>query len=303
MNLRIAIMTDDAGWHGVRLRDAFVAHGCSVHFASLRECRLDLADTAVPVRVPGFETRLPDGVFVRGVPGGSLEEVIFYLDVLHALREVGVPVYNDARAIERSVDKGMTSLLLARSGVATPPTWVCADRVQAWARVMHETANGHEVVCKPLFGAQGDGLMRLGRGDGLPDAERYNGIFYLQRYIDSGEGTWHDWRVFVINGRAVAAMRRNGRSWINNAAQGARCQAALLHPELRELGECAAAALEMSYAGVDIVRDAGGRHWVLEVNGIPAWRALQTVCNVNIADLLVVDFLDRLRGSLREVVT
>ena len=36
---------------------------------------------------------------------------------------------------------------------------------------------------------------------------------------------------------------------------------------------------------------------------IPAWRALQTVCNVNIADLLVVDFLDRLRGSLREVVT
>ena len=45
------------------------------------------------------------------------------LGVLHALREFGVPVYNDARAIERSVDKSMTSLLLRAAGVPTPPTW------------------------------------------------------------------------------------------------------------------------------------------------------------------------------------
>ena len=45
------------------------------------------------------------------------------LGVLHALRELGVMVWNDARAIERCVDKSMTSFLLARAGIPTPATW------------------------------------------------------------------------------------------------------------------------------------------------------------------------------------
>jgi hypothetical protein len=38
------------------------------------------------------------------VPGGS-EEVVLYLDILHALKAMGIPVYNDGHAVERSVDK------------------------------------------------------------------------------------------------------------------------------------------------------------------------------------------------------
>jgi glutathione synthase/RimK-type ligase-like ATP-grasp enzyme len=44
--------------------------------------------------------------------------------VLHALRELAVPVYNDARSIERSVDKSMTTFLLRQHGIATLPTRV-----------------------------------------------------------------------------------------------------------------------------------------------------------------------------------
>jgi glutathione synthase/RimK-type ligase-like ATP-grasp enzyme len=44
------------------------------------------------------------------------------LGILHALRELGVMVWNDARAIERCVDKSMTSFLLARSAIPTPDT-------------------------------------------------------------------------------------------------------------------------------------------------------------------------------------
>ena len=48
---------------------------------------------------------------------------------------------------------------------------------------------------------------------------------------------------------------------------------------------------DMGYAGVDIIRDHHGRYSVLEVNSIPAWKGLQSVSKVSIADLLVDDFL------------
>ena len=103
---RIAIFTDDPGWHGARLRHAFAGRGYSSEYVSLTECKIIVEPEHLPILVPGFEHRLPDAVLVRGVPGGLLEEVVFYLDILHALKELGIPVYNDGRAIERSVDKG-----------------------------------------------------------------------------------------------------------------------------------------------------------------------------------------------------
>lgn len=293
MGYVLALISDDPGWHGARLCEAFAARGHTCRVVSLQDCALDLRPGHSGVYLPGFEERLPDGVFVRGVPGGTLEEVVFHLDILHALDALGVPVYNDGRAIERSVDKGMTSLLLHRAGIPTPPTRVFRRPMQAWAWMLSEHAAGHDVVSKPLFGSQGEGLRRLGRGDDLPDPESLDGVFYLQRYVDSGEGRWHDWRVFVIGGEAVAAMRREGSSWRANVARGALCQPAVLNGALRELGEAAAAALDMPYAGIDILRDAAGRYWVNEVNGVPAWRGLQRTCGQDIAECLAEDFLGR----------
>lgn len=293
MNKTVAIMTDDPGWHGARLKAAFAARGYQSVFVSLAECRFDLGANHSGIVIPGFEQALPAAVFVRGVPGGTLEQVVLRLDVLHALREVGIPVYNDARAIERSVDKAMTSFLLKRAGIPTPPTWVTESESSARALVLRETASGRELVVKPLFGSQGVGLRRLAAASDLPPAEEYDGVFYLQRYIDTGEGAWHDWRVFVIGGMAVAAMIRRGKMWISNVAQGASCEHAEIDQTLRKLAEDAAGALQMDYAGIDIIRDRDGRGHVVEVNSIPAWKGLQSVCKVDIARRLVDDFISR----------
>lgn len=287
MSLRIALVTDDPGWHGARLRAAFARLDCEVRRVSLTECGIDTGGGTAGLCIPGFEDALPDGVFVRGVPGGTLEQVVLYLDVLHALRALGVPVYNNGRAIEKSVDKGMTSLLLQRAGVATPPTWVTADSARAAAVWRRERAAGHRLVVKPLFGSQGRGLRRLSRRDRLPPADSCQGVYYLQRYV---EGAGGDWRVFVVNGRAVAGMQRCGRGWINNVAQGATCIPVVNDPELERLAEAAVAALEMDYAGVDLMRDADGALQVIEVNSIPAWKGLQAVCSVDIAQSLADDF-------------
>ena len=293
--MRVAIVSDDRGWHGARLRQAFRARGVGVRLVSLRACRIDLTHGCNGLAIPGFERQLPDGVFVRGISGGTLEQIVLRLDVLHALREMGIPVYNDARAIERTVDKGMTSFLFLGAGIATPPTCVTESAAQARAWLLRETAAGHAVVVKPLFGAQGVGLRRLTAGSDVPDAAQCNGVWYLQRYVETGAvgGGWHDWRVFVIGGVAVAAMKRHGATWVNNVAQGGRCESAALDPEMQHLAVRACAAVGAHYAGVDLIRARDGRLLVLEVNGVPAWRGLQSVTPTDIADCLVQDFLSR----------
>lgn len=291
----IVVVTEDPGWHGMELQRALERRGAAVRFVSLRACRLDLTGSAPSVVLPGLDGRLPGGVLVRDVPAGTLEQVVLRLDLLHALRELGVTVYNDARAIERTVDKAMTSLLLRRAGLPGPPTSVTESVDEARAFLEREIAAGHEVVAKPLFGSLGVGLRRLGPGAELPDPAETGGAWYLQRYIETGsaEGGWRDYRVLVVGGAAVAAMIRHGASWVSNVAQGARCEPAPAEPQLERLAVAAATAVGAGYAGVDLVRDRAGALHVLEVNGIPAWRGLQGTVGVDLAERVVSDFLTR----------
>jgi len=291
MNPRIAIMTDDPGWHGLQLRDGLQKVGYESCFVSLKDCQLSIATHNDPaIALPGFDS-LPDAVFVRGVPGGSLEEVIFYLDILHALDTCGVCVYNNARAIERTVDKAMTSFLLQQAGLPTPASRVVAGLDAAKACARADMAAGKQLVYKPLFGSQGKGIQQVADIDDLDSVEAANGVYYLQRLIRSGTDNYSDWRVFVIHGQAVAAMQRVAGGWITNVAQGAQCQPALLTPELRELSESAIQAVGVAYGGVDLLCDQDGKFWILEVNSIPAWKGLQSVCDVDITSLLVSDLL------------
>lgn len=291
----VAILTDDPGWHGARLRQAFASRGVDIRFASLRDCRFDLQRPGRHVVVPGFEDRLPDGVFVRGVPGGTLEQVVLRLDVLHALKLLGVPVYNDGRAIERTVDKAMTSFVLASAGIPTPATWATESESEVRSIIRAEIAARRELVMKPLFGSQGVGLKRISALGDLPPVAEYDGVYYLQRFVDSGHAGWHDWRVFVIDGIAVAAMKRHGKSWITNVSQGGTCAPVDLseNTDVGALARKACHALDMDYAGVDLIRDRDGGLQVIEVNGIPAWKGLQSVTRDNIARMLADDFVDR----------
>jgi len=296
MTLQVAVVTDDPGWHGKRLHEAFMARGVTCLFSSLTHARIEM-DRQVQVVLPGFESGLPDAVFVRGIPGGTLQQVVFHLNVLHILQALGVRVYNDGRAIERSVDKGLTTARLSQKGIPTPATWVCAERPMAEAITERETASGHQLICKPLFGSQGKGIVLVKNRADLPDADAIHHVWYLQRFIEQSDDLACDWRVFVISGVAVAAMRRSTSGWLANVAQGGICHAAVPEGELKHLAEQAVACVDMDYAGVDLMRDALGNWWVIEINSVPAWRGLQRVTSVNIASVLADDLLMKCRHS------
>lgn len=290
---RIVIFTDDSGWHGKQLRLAFAKHGYNGEYITLKTCKINLHGMLPSIHIPGFDSVLPDAVFVRGIPAGSLQEVVFYLDILHMLKTLGIPVYNNGRSIENSVDKGMTSFLLKNVGLNTPATWVLKDRTKAIFIAKQEIKKGHQLISKPLFGSQGKGIKRLKKNTDLFWISSNNGIFYLQRFINCEGYEYSDIRVLVIFGKAVAGMRRRGISWLNNVSRGAKCEAINLDSELSKLAVQATRALAMDYAGVDIIKDEAGQYSIIEVNGIPAWKGLESVCGLAIADLLAYDLIGR----------
>lgn len=303
--LQVPIFTDEpfesGGWHGARLKAAFAKRDVEAIFISLKDCCFDFSQPILSksqaIQLPQFDNALPQAAFIRGIAGGTLQQVILRLDFLHALQASGVKVYNTPKAIERTVDKAMTSFLLYQQGIASPKTWVCESRLQAAAIIAIETQHQQKLVIKPLFGSQGKGvaILEYNTPFPVPMQEYIDGVYYLQQYIESSPtDTWHDTRVFVINGNAVAAMKRYGKTWINNVANGGRCEAVATTGEIAELAVQAAKALDMDYCGVDIITDLAGQHYVLEVNSIPAWQGLQSVVEVDIAQALVDDLLSKL---------
>src|SRR5207302_3175605 len=101
---RIALVGDRLDWHARELSKALAALGAHAVPVRLSACGFD-TQSASGLTFDRFGDRLPDAVLVRTVSGGSFEAVTLRLGILHALREIGVMVWNDARAIERCVDK------------------------------------------------------------------------------------------------------------------------------------------------------------------------------------------------------
>ncbi len=264
-----------------------------------RCARIDLAscdfDTQSPsgLNLPFLGSRLPDAAHVRSLSAGSFEEITKRLGVLHGLAELGVVVWNNARAIERCVDKSMTSFLLARAGVPTPPTWTTELAEMAQAIVEREAPQG-PLVLKPLFGAQGKGLRLVRRAEDLPEREAVAGVYYLQRFQPTGADDFRDFRLFVLRGRVVAAMMRSASTWITNVKQGGRPEPVAPDPRMERLAVAAAEAVGATIAGVDVLVGGDGAPTVLEVNSMPAWSGLQKVAACSVAEAIASDLMDEL---------
>jgi RimK family alpha-L-glutamate ligase len=280
--MRLAILSSGDGWH---VRDLCRAAASLGHEAVAVDFRRLAA--AVPPTVPinvGLEGCA--AVLVRTMPPGSLEQVVFRMDLLQRLEVAGLRVLNPARTLEVCVDKYLATARLAAAGLPVPETVVCQH---AEAGLEAFTALGGDVVVKPLFGSEGRGMVRVSDPElawrTFRTLERTGAVLYLQRFIR--HPGW-DLRVFVLGGRVLTAMRRHANGdWRTNVAQGGRGECVLLDPEQERLALTAAAVLGAEVAGVDLLPGAEGEWYVLEVNAVPGWRALAPVTGIDVATAVV----------------
>jgi ribosomal protein S6--L-glutamate ligase len=232
-----------------------------------------------------------DGVLVRTMPPGSLEQVVFRMDLLHTLEARGVPVLNPPRAVEACVDKYLTTARLADAGLPVPPTVTCQH---ADAALEAFSALGGDVVVKPLFGSEGRGMVRVADPElawrTFRTLERTQGVLYLQQFVR--HPGW-DLRVFVLAGRVLTAMRRRSRGdWRTNVAQGGTAEPTHIGREEESLALKAADVLGAAVAGVDLLPGPNGEWYVIEANAVPGWRALAPVTGVDVASAVVQHLAD-----------
>jgi ribosomal protein S6--L-glutamate ligase len=277
--MRLALLSCGDGWH---VRD--LKRGASLlgHHAEA----VDFRRISAGVNITADSLAAFDGVLVRTMPPGSLEQVVFRMDVLHRLQARGVPVLNPPKAIEVCVDKYLATAKLEAAGLPVPATIACqhADAaLEAFAQL------GGDVIVKSLFGSEGRGMVRVTDLDmawrTFRTLERLQAVLYLQRFVP--HPGW-DLRVFVIGGKVLAGMRRyaNG-GWRTNVAQGGRAEPVRVTVAEGELALRAAEAVGASVAGVDLLPGPAGEWYVIEINAVPGWRALAPVVGIDVAAALI----------------
>lgn len=277
--MRVPILSARSGWHVDELCRAFGERGHDA--VEVRyEAIIGRYGRRRGIAAGGVSLVDAPAVLVRIIPDGSLEQLIVRVDALHALEDRGVPVFNPAAAIERTVDKSWTTALVDAAGLPTPETVVCED-VEA---AMEAFRSMGDVIFKPLFGSMGLGMLRLCEEETawrvFRTIERIRGVFYLQKTIEHGG---RDIRAFVVGDRVLAAIERRSPGWCTSVARGAEPIAVTLNAEQERIALAAARAVGTEYAGVDLITGLDGTIYVIEVNGIPGWRGLQQATGVDVA--------------------
>ncbi|MEM2971399.1 MAG: RimK family alpha-L-glutamate ligase [Candidatus Bathyarchaeia archaeon] len=290
--MKVGIVTRNANaWSSTQLREALTRR--NVPHICFSFPRLVAHVGYKPYLKVGNTNLLEDlsALVIRPIGRGSLEELVFRMDVLYRLQRLGFYVLNPPEAIEHCVDKYDILAILEENGVPVPRTAVTENVDEA----LRDFKNLGDVVVKPLFGSRGIGSTRVNDLEVAQTIFRaltfYHGVIYLQEFVPHG---FSDIRAFVVGDRVTAAMRRVANTWKTNYSQGAKPQPIKLDKALEDLAVKSAKLIGCKVAGVDILESPRGL-LVVDVNSQPGWRGLQSVTNVNIADEIVNFLLSELK--------
>jgi RimK family alpha-L-glutamate ligase len=292
--MQVVVIANPESWYLADLRRA-AAGRHTIAAIGFRELVSAIdADAKLRVTAAGIDLTAADVVLVRTMPPGSLEQVVFRMDVLARLEATGVPVINPSRAIEAAVDKYLATTRLAAAGLRVPRTIVCQTPDEAMAAF--ETLGG-DVVVKPLFGSEGRGIARLQdealAGRAFRMLAQLGGVLYVQEFVPH-EG--HDLRVLVIGERMFAMRRRSETDWRTNVSRGAIAEPVELTAEMATLAHRAAEAIGAPVAGVDLLPARDGMLYAIEVNAVPGWKALAAALNVDVAQS-VLEYVEHVARS------
>lgn len=231
-----------------------------------------------------------DLCFLRSFGSGSCEQITKRISMVEHLESSGIHVINPTCAYRKVRDKYSMSYTLAKAGLPIPKTYI--TEMANWA--YRASQDFSQIVYKPIVGALGFGSMKFDNSDMAFNAfktlERLGHPLYIQEYLDKPN---RDIRVFVIGNEVLASIYRIAPpgKWKTNVAQGSQVKAFKLSAELAEISLKAVKAVDLLYAGIDIIETSNGPA-VLEVNGSPSWQGLQQATGINVAEHLVTFVAD-----------
>jgi ribosomal protein S6--L-glutamate ligase len=284
--MKIAILSRNANLFSTkRLIEAIRAAGHEALVVDHSLCDLIIEQEGPYIIYKGEKLEGVDAIIPR--IGAS---VTFYgTAVVRQFELMGVFSAVDSQAIVRSRDKLRSLQILSKAGLGMPKT-AFTNFSKGGEKALIERVGGAPLIIKLLEGTQGLGVVLAEtKKAGQSVIEAFHGLkarIIVQEFIKEAKGA--DIRAFVVNGKVVGAMKRQGAEgeFRSNLHRGGVATVIKLTKEEKAAALGAAKALGLDIAGVDMLQSERGP-LILEVNSSPGLEGIEQATGVNIAGEIV----------------
>lgn len=285
--MKIAILSNGPGNYSTkRLKEEFKARGHEVDIIKYRDCFASIESSNPEVRYHGEVLKGYDAI----VPRIASSMTRYGTAIVRQFEMQNVFTTASSIAISRSRDKLRSLQLLARAGVGIPKTVFTRDGREIDDLI--DELGELPVIIKLARGTHGNGVVLA---DTKKAAKSVMQAFHvmdddgtnilMQEFIKESAG--EDIRIFLVNGKVVASMKRKGLDddFRSNLHQGGEGTAVKLTEEERKAAQKAAKSMGLPICGVDIMRSSRGP-LILEVNSSPGF-GIEKVTGRNVAAKIV----------------
>ena len=268
-----------------RIMEAGEARGHEMHFLNIKECYMKLDADKPEIHYRGGKVLDNfDAIIPRIRPS-----ITFYGCALtRQFEAMKVFCLNSAMAITQSRDKLYSLQLLLHNGVDIPTTGFANSPLDTDDLI--KMVGGTPLIVKLLEGTQGKGVVlaetKKAAESVINAFKSLNANILVQEFIKEANGK--DLRLFVVDGKVVAAIQREAAAGEFRANIHMGGTASVIKPtaEEKKIAIKAAKAMDLKVAGVDIIRSSKGP-LLLEVNSSPGLEGIEGATHKDIAGEMI----------------
>jgi ribosomal protein S6--L-glutamate ligase len=282
--MRIAILTQKPhSYSSRRLVEVACQRGHAVEAVDYTRCTMNITSQRPEVLLAGRSIEA-DAI----IPRIGASQTFYGTAVVRQFEAMHVFTVNRSQAIARSRDKLRSLQLLAAKGIGLPITGFARNPEDIDGVI--ELVGGAPLVIKLLEGTQGIGVVLAETNQAAASVvaamRQLDANILVQEFIREAGGA--DVRAFVVDGKVVAAMSRQGPAgeFRSNLHRGGSATAVKLSPEERATAVRSAKILRLHVAGVDMLRSNHGP-LVMEVNSSPGLEGIEKATGVDVAARII----------------
>ena len=284
--LRIGLLASNPDlYSNRRIIEAGQRLGHHIEFYNIRQCYMKLDAQTPEIHYRGGKMlNVLDAVIPRIRPS-----MTFYGCALtRQFESQNVFCLNKAAAIGQARDKLFSLQLLLKSGIEIPTTGFANSPLDT--NDLIKMVGGSPLIIKLLEGTQGKGVVlaetKKAAESVINAFKSLNANILVQEFIKEADGK--DLRLFVIDGKVVAAIQRTAPPGEFRANVHLGGVASIIRPTSAEkrIAIKATKAMGLDVAGVDIIRSSKGP-LLLEVNSSPGLEGIETATNKDIAEMMI----------------
>jgi ribosomal protein S6--L-glutamate ligase len=283
--MKIAILSRKSSLYSTRrLHEAGLERGHEVDVIDYLRCYMNVTSLRPQIYFAGHLLDDYDAI----IPRIGASYTSYGTAVVRQFEMMGVFPANESQAITRSRDKLRCLQLLGRKGIGLPVTGYAHSTKDIDGLI--KSVGGAPLVIKLLEGTQGIGVVLAETHKAAQSViEAFRGLnanILVQEFIKEARGS--DIRAFVVNGKVVASMARQGPpgEFRSNLHRGGTATALKLTPAERSTAVRAAATMGLGIAGVDMLRSNHGPV-VMEVNSTPGLEGIERASDINVAGKII----------------